>query len=569
MEENENLVINDLNEENKPKKRKYSIIFIFITIIVIFILISLILFFFIFSTKKPNVDFNFTLKKSDSKQDILVYWKSSEILDLISIRVKGLNNEDIRIYNFFNSIEGEGLVQVYYGLPKINIYYKKGNYNSEKTYEFNVSIKEIFIAPIAASLPIMLLSFELFNISNTYNCPIFVFLERYKTWNWDYLPNNVYLFDFINQTNFRNINFYDIYFSLDKWINQLYKANNDIKIHLFLNDYHLYVFALYIFANNIPEKNYDLTLLSDGTASYMSFNKYFDNNETYIENYRNMRKKWKEHKQLIWDLKSYSDNIKNEKFINSQEINYYCYIIVNEEKNVYWWLTKIKGLFAPNNPKMLDELINNKHILLKDTQHLLSLLNESEAYQIKNLFNFKENYFEEASQKNKSIMVIAGTYHQNENYFYDYCKALKKFYRQEFIYYYKGHPLTPTENYPDKQRDLKNINITTIDSIIPLEIIFYFNPEIYLSGYYTSSFIEIKNKTLKALFDQFKKDEDYFKKFDFFMKYIDKNDTKFGQYLNATDGIVLDLNREKLKYFEYDFGIYYKEDNIINYYNYE
>jgi len=94
------------------------------------------------------------------------------------------------------------------------------------------------------------------------------------------LPNNVYLFDYIDQTDFMKINFNDIYYGISEWIKQLYKANNDIKIHLFLNDYHTHVFSLYFFTNNIPEKNYDCTFISDGTASYLIFNKIFDNNET-------------------------------------------------------------------------------------------------------------------------------------------------------------------------------------------------------------------------------------------------------------------------------------------------
>jgi len=66
------------------------------------------------------------------------------------------------------------------------------------------------------------------------------------------LPNNVYLFDYIDQTDFMKINFNDIYYGISEWIKQLYKANNDIKIHLFLNDYYTHIFSLYFFANNIP-----------------------------------------------------------------------------------------------------------------------------------------------------------------------------------------------------------------------------------------------------------------------------------------------------------------------------
>ena len=380
--ENEQLVLNDLEKIESKEKNCKKIYLKYIIILSIFIILSvlivlLIIFFSDDNKKKPfppniTIEFNFTLLNNNSEQYVLVYWNCSHIFDLISINVKGLNDGNIRTYNIHNTNEGETLVKVYYGIPKVNIYYEKDIYGSDKTFEFIIPINEICIAPIIASLPVSILSFELFNISKAYNCPIYVGLERYKTWDWKSLPNNVYLFDYIDQTDFMKINFNDIYYGISEWIKQLYKANNDIKIHLFLNDYHTHVFSLYIFANNIPEKNYDFTFISDGTASYLTFNKIFDNNETYIKNYNEMCKKWKEHKKLIWDLKYYKDNIKDSRFINIDKMRNYNNVIIKEEKNVFWWLTKIEGLFAPNNPILLKEILNNNHILLKDINHLLN-----------------------------------------------------------------------------------------------------------------------------------------------------------------------------------------------------
>ena len=572
MEKSDNLLLKNTNEENSKKKfdkRNLLIIFILIFIIIPIILII----YFTKNGKRPfpsdiTIDFNFSLINNNSQQNVLVYWNCSENFDLVSIKVIGLQNENIRIYNFKKTTEGEALVQIYYGIPKIHIYYEKGKYASDKYFAFNVPIDEICIAPLVASMPVTLLSFEVFNITKKYNCPIYVYLERYLTWNWDSLPNNVYLIDFIDQKKFRNLDFMTIYYSFGQWIAQLYKVNNNIKIHLFLNDFHFQVFSLYIFSNNIPEKNYDLTLMSDGSASYFYFNKYFDNNETYLANYEKMSIKWKNHKKLIWDLKKYNDKIDDSRFIKRDELCYYCYVVVKEEKNVFWWLTKIKGLFAPNNPKMLEELLNNDHIVLKEINYLLSSLNESEKFQMKQLFNFNENYFEEAVKSNKLIMVIAGTYQPEENNLYDYCRALKKFYGDEYFYYYKGHPHSPTENYPDKQKELKKINVIPIDSSIPLEIIYFFNQDIFFSGYYTSSFIEIKNDTLKGLLDQTKIDNIYYNKFDFFAKYTSKDNSKYKKYLGGKDRIVIEINKDKLINFGYDFGIYIKDNNIINYYNY-
>ena len=517
--------------------------------------------------KSDKIDdyFNFIiLNNITNSVNILVEWEVQNDLDFIIFRVKDCENKNIRIYNF-TDITGEAIIQVYYGLPKIEIYYGNKVKTKTKSYEFNITIDEIVIAPLVASLPVSIFSLSIFDILNTYKCPIYVFIERYKAWNWDSLPENVFLIDFIDQNNFKNIKYSDFYKNhFGKWINQLYKSNNKIKIHFYVNDYHMHAYPIYFIANNIPEENYDINMLSDGTGSFIAFNKYFDNNETYKESYEKMKNKWIEFKNKVWNTKTYKNN-KN--YITEQDLRYYNYIMIKEEKNIYWWLTRIKGLFAPNNPEVLQDLLNNSHILLKETNKLLKSLNETEKVYIKLLFNFNENYFEEAIKNNKSIMLIAGTYNQNEKNLYDYIKATEIYNGLDYFYYYKGHPVTPTENYPYKISNLSNINVTSIDSNIPLEIIYFFNSNISVSGYYTSSYIEMKNETLKILFN---KEIDNEKKFDIYSNYITKENEKYGKYLeNNKDGIILNINKDKLKNNEYNFGIYLKSENRIKFYENE
>ena len=572
MKENENIINQDFLDENLNNNRKNSykkyyfafIIFPFIILgIIIFLLIK-----FISSDESYEIYsyFNFTILNNNisGPANILVEWEIQNISDFITFRVKDCENNNIRIYNF-KDITGEAIIQVYYGLPKIEIYYGNKVKTKTKSYEFNITIDEIVIAPLVASLPVSIFSLSIFDILNTYKCPIYVFIERYKAWNWDSLPENVFLIDFIDQNNFKNIKYFDFYKNhFGKWINQLYKSNNKIKIHFYVNDYHMHAYPIYFIANNIPEENYDINMLSDGTGSFIAFNKYFDNNETYKESYEKMKNKWIEFKKKVWNTKTYKNN-KN--YITEQDLRYYNYIMIKEEKNIYWWLTRIKGLFAPNNPEVLQDLLNNSHILLKETNRLLNSLNETEKAYIKLLFNFNENYFEEAIKNNKSIMLIAGTYNQNEKNLYDYIKATEIYNGLDYFYYYKGHPVTPTENYPYKISNLSNINVTSIDSNIPLEIIYFFNSNISVSGYYTSSYIEMKNETLKILFN---KEIDNEKKFDIYSNYITKKDEKYGKYLeNNKDGIILNINKDKLKDNEYNFGIYLKNENRIKFYENE
>ena len=243
--------------------------------------------------------------------------------------------------------------------------------------------------------------------------------------------------------------------------------------------------------------------------------------------------------------------------------------MLKEENNTFWCLTKIKGVFAPNNPEIVQELLNNPNIKVKDINTLFKSLDNKQKEFIKNLLNFNSNYFEEAYKKNKLVMLIVGTNGSVERNLYDYCLTTQLFYKDNYIYYYKAHPATPIEDDKQKIDDLKKNNVIPIDSNIPFEVIYYFNQNISCSGYYSSGFIEVKKENLASLFEQYKKEGEYNNKFDYFCQYIKKDDKKYGQYLNDNDdGTVLEINTNKLIDFDYDFGIYLKNIKSIVYYKY-
>ena len=559
-----------IDKENNKIEKKFSIeIILCITIsLVLFIVIPVIILIIVMKNAEIfNIKFNYEIIQSNTGfQNILVKWASNETFN-ISISVKGVENEVIRIYNILNTNQSEQLVKVYFGIPKLHIVIQKNEKKNEIIREFNVVPKEVVIAAFHASLPALIFSLDIFNITEKFNCPIYVSLERYKAWKWDKLPERVFLFDILDENNFYKIDFYDILVKLKLWMAQMYKVNNKVIFNLFLTDIHNFIIPFCIYSNNIPSENYRIFLLSDGTASYIYFNEKFDNNQTYLNTYNQMKYKYEEFKSYVWDSKNYDTSSSYSKNLNHGDLHYYSYIITKVEKNSFWWLTKIKGVFAPNNPTILEELLNDSKIELKDLNYLFKSLNDEQKEQIKDLFNFNSNFFEEAYKLNKSVMLIAGTTEHVEYNLYDYCLTTELLYKNDYIYYYKAHPQTPIENNQTKAEKLKNIGITPIDSNIPLEVIIFFNPNIFCSGYYTSSFIEVGKEVLKSLFDQYKKEDEYFSKFDYFCKYIKKDNQKYGQYLeNNNDGIIIEINKQKLIDFEYDFGIYLKDINSIKYY---
>ena len=566
MDSNSDLIEKDLNLETKKfyqTKKFWIIISIFILVLIIIGIILIIN----FRRETEQINFEYEIIQSElGSQNILVKWNFNSSVN-ISINVKGVENEIIRTYNIYNSTIGEKLIKVYYGMPKL--YIKVQNYLFEKQIEkqFKIPAKEILFAAFPATLDSLLFSLNIFNITKNFSCPIYVFLSRYRMWNWTNLPENVFLFDILDENNYQKFNYYRILDKLKIWINQIYQLNNSTLFNLFINDYHTYVIPICLFANNIPPENYKIYMLSDGTGSYLAFNKIFNDKDTYIQNYNNMKNKYYVFRDYIRKRKSYDKDSRYSKNINYRDLRSYAYIILKEENNTFWWLTKIEGAFAPNNSEVLQELLNNPNIEEKNINSLFKSLDKEQKEIIKDLFDLNSNFFEEAYKQNKSVMLIIGTHANVEKNLYDYCLTTQLFYKDNYIYYYKAHPSTPIEDDQKKINNLKNISVLFVDSNIPFEMILYFNPNISCSGYYSSSFLEVGKQNLKSLFGQYKQEGEYYDKFDYFCQYIKNNDKKYGQYLNGnSDGTVLEINNNKLIDFKYDFGIYLKNNKSIVYY---
>ena len=569
MDSNSDLIEKDLNLETKKfyqTKKFWIIISIFILVLIIIGIILIIN----FRRETEQINFEYEIIQSElGSQNILVKWNFNSSVN-ISINVKGVENEIIRTYNIYNSTIGEKLIKVYYGMPKL--YIKVQNYLFEKQIEkqFKIPAKEILFAAFPATLDSLLFSLNIFNITKNFSCPIYVFLMRYRMWNWTNLPENVFLFDILDENNYQKFNYYKILDKLKIWINQIYQLNNSTLFNLFINDYHTYVIPICLFANNIPPENYKIYMLSDGTGSYLAFNKIFNDKDTYIQNYNNMKNKYYVFRDYIRKRKSYDKDSRYSKNINYRDLRSYAYIILKEENNTFWWLTKIEGVFAPNNSEVLQELLNNPNIEEKNINSLFKSLDKEQKEIIKDLFDLNSNFFEEAYKQNKSVMLIIGTHANVEKNLYDYCLTTQLFYKDNYIYYYKAHPSTPIEDDQKKINNLKNISVLFVDSNIPFEMILYFNPNISCSGYYSSSFLEVGKQNLKSLFGQYKQEGEYYDKFDYFCQYIKNNDKKYGQYLNGnSDGTVLEINNNKLIDFKYDFGIYLKNNKSILYYKNE
>lgn len=347
----------------------------------------------------------------------------------------------------------------------------------------------------------------------------------------------------------------------------MYEVNNQSKFNLYYSDFFNYAYVQATIANGIPSENYHVVLLSDGSASFLFFNNHF-NNENADAEYDKMVGKWTQLKKDVAKSRYYGRYTTG--VINAYDLQDYSYVIASEEENIEWWLTRISGTLAPNNPDFYSKVENNSKIKVKDLGKLLSAIQNDQSEnqylsidKLKKLYNFSEGMFEKAVTENKKVMVILGTWTETEiaTNFDEYVKSVIAYYGDEYVYYYKGHPRNPTNSVNGKLEHLKSLGLIDVDSTIPAEFIFFFNPEAFCSGYTSSTFDFLTPEKSCAVFGINMTDcnETYKSKIDIF---ISVAPSKIGNLTNLSNSFLLEFADTT----NYDIAIYNANRNNITYY---
>ena len=500
-------------------------------------------------------------------QNVIVNWETSKPVDSVTIQVEHGHTVvySTTLYNPNDILKGSHTVPVYYGRQQVSVIVKKALFRKTITKLVDVYADEYNIAPITATFPVAQFTLSLDSITQSGTIPTFVWFKRSAAWDYSKMPNNVFTVPVASTYDITsNTNQSKIYSKTSAWIKELYTINNASKFHLYYNDYYAYGWLQATIANGIPEENYNVVLLSDGTASYKYFNEHFDN-LSYATEYAQMLEKYNKLKQEIATRQSYTEG--NRGFsISADKIREYAYVMAKEEQNVEWWLARFDGTLAPNTRdnsagiySQVEDLVAAEKIKRKDLNQLLNAMTEEQKQATKQLYHFSDDLFEKAEQENKKIMVILGTWDNQESNFDAYVNATKKYYGNGYVYYYKGHPYSPTNSVDGKLKHLQRLGLIDIDSTIPAELIFYFNPEAQTTGYASTTFLSLNDEQTGGVFGTRKDDFSaaYKDNVDFFITKVSQNNETFGSLIPNEDCYLLEFTNTT----DYEIAIY---DNLLN-----
>ena len=441
-------------------------------------------------------------------QTITVKVDTKETLKQIKVTVKhGDQIVNDTTFEGDDVLDGTVEVPAYYGKHTVSVLAtSKNKKTNESVCEVSLSAGEYVLAPISGSMPQLYFTLNLKEITAEGTIPAFVWLARPDSYNWGNLPENVFAMPTVDMSEILTHNNYDkMIETTDKYIEELYSINPNAKFNLYINDFNSYVYMKLLAGNGIPEENYYVTLLSDGGASYKAFNDAFNSEDTSFDadaKYAEMKTALE---TLYTQVREKGDYYYSETdfAVDTDTFRQYSYVAAKEMANVEWWVLRPRaGVLCSPDEDFINTVLNTDKtegiIEERNFANPLKAMTDEEKESLKSLYNFNNEMFELADTQGKKAMMILGSWAtaENEPDFEDYANLIKAYYGDEFVYYYKGHPNTPTSNHPEKAAQLEKLGLIDVESSINAELILFFYPDIYMCGYNSSTFMSVESEEM-------------------------------------------------------------------------
>ena len=450
---------------------------------------------------------NFVLKKIIELDISIIREKKIDLIKIIQYInwVNPFNSSEFGKYQYQETIYRLGkkpeitIEFSNYGIWTVEIYYyQNGKKVAKEVCSINIESPEYNIAFLSATLPAEILLIDLWNITCKEK-PTIVALER-LLFNYSNLAENVFPFPLATEkelnTAYKGFNSFPQ--RMVSYIGMLYKMNPESKFKLYLCDHQAYYALAFLYSNGIPEKNFSVYLLSDGTGSYDAFTYIFGNLDA-DKIYGAMKGTW-----LLAKQKAREDGVqkwKKESFITcgnpcvaqttesrNQMIELsnrlaYAYVITRESQNFKWIL---------HNPKLLNTG-NKIHFSLPDSIQGIDFVSgirslEQHREELIKMLGLNYSVFKKSYSSNKQICILLGSYPPS-SVDIQYVDATINFFGKGYDYYFKEHPRT--QAVLGRKKAIKDRGIMLLDSKIPTEIYMMIDANICMAGYLSSSFLSI------------------------------------------------------------------------------
>lgn len=369
------------------------------------------------------------------------------------------------------------------------------------------------IALLNGTYPVTVFSLQLLKMPELTGSPTIVGLERGDAYDWDALPPNVYELPYVSAEDARSsLGFHNLRPGLAAYVAELYALDPDSTFSFYFTDNYPELILQTVIANHIPQEQWSVVLLSDGAGTAALLNRAFAVDDPW-DRYDDMAANWAELCAYV-EKNGYNDSAVEALITYKggdgiyQMLQLYPYVITREEDNVTWWVNRLRAgenlaAIQAKDAAFANEIVNS--VTSFYTNSLLAALTTEEQQTFKQLYHFNDEMFADAKRDNKKVMIILGTSKSGEgDRLYDYVRMTMTFYGDDYYYYYKGHPGWATSVVPERRVVLDKLadegyELRELDCAVAAELILFYNPEVYISGWQSSTFDSIEDQQMVCL----------------------------------------------------------------------
>lgn len=366
--------------------------------------------------------------------------------------------------------------------------------------------------------------------------PTYIYLERTQTFDWEQLPANAYQFP--GEVD----GFWEDMEEAYNFIKELYAMDSSSKFYFNFADNYTMLTALFAWGNQIPDANYTVTAWTDGQGSYTFLNALDSTGKyTALQEQVNAKKA-----EFLAETPDFSELYA---YVSDQYADsnggygaQMALVLANETENVHYILNSTEGI-TWTDEALRAKLEGVDAVALND---MLSLLKAEENAAGFRAFEFlyqtrwvdedgrEQSYSDIFAASEKPNLIILGTSVSGEAVsasqpysFERYYTYLQENYGDEYDIYYKAHPSYPITSFTDGRAEWFErdgvVDITPAQ--IPVELFMFFYEDVYVCGYFGSSFYSsqdnydgqgkdqtvcffatqaavLTNTTLKAMYDE-------------------------------------------------------------------
>ena len=457
------------------------------------------------SNDNDSVPFAEISQKNKNYRDIVIKLNNDAPEGAKSVKVKAtLDYNNKTVYKVEETLDtnDEAVFEVpYFGEWNVEakLLNEKGKTIARQKDVVGITASEYNVAPLIASIPVLIFSLKYFSdiptkTENGDPIPTFVALARDNQYDWDNLPENMYDIPYLTDKNKGQTDFSVLNVQMPMirdYVRKLYELDNTSKFNVYVNDQHLAkTLPQMIYANQIPEENYKITFISDGSSSYAAFKYNYDREDAakrhqeLIDEFINKREEWREGKEISADEQEYA--------------RYYVYAALDVEKDSEWWVIRKSAgdTFKIQDEEFLKTVIDDPRVSNNYINGLLAKVEENgKTEELKALYKFEDEAYKKAEELNKKPLMILGTSYGVEanNPVDEYIKITMALYGDEYLYIYKGHP----GNIPTEERvgELEELNTEIVDASIAAELFMFYHPETILAGYPSTTFVSAEDSS--------------------------------------------------------------------------